>query len=45
MVVAVSLVSMMKVAFMFDGGMPAAWTVCMGMLTVRFVSAHRGGLI
>jgi len=48
MLIDVPLVSTMKmplmqivdVAFVFDRGVPAAWTVRMGMLVVRFVVAH-----
>jgi hypothetical protein len=33
------------VPFVFNGGMPAAWTVCMDVLIVRFVGAHRSCLL
>jgi len=39
------IMQIIDVAFVFDGGMPAAWTVRMDVLIVRFVSAHRSCLL
>ncbi len=39
------IMQIIDVTFVFDGGMPAARTVCMGVLIVRFVGAHRGCLL
>jgi len=39
------VMQIVDVTFVFDGGMPAAWTVCMAVLIVRFVGAHRDCLL
>jgi len=39
------IMQIVDVTFVFNGGMPAAWTVCMGVLIVRFVGAHRSCLL
>jgi hypothetical protein len=39
------IMQIVDVTFVFDGGMSAAWTVCMGVLIVPFVRAHRGCLL
>jgi len=35
------IMQIVDVTFVFNGGMPATWTVCMDVLIVRFVSGHR----
>jgi len=39
------IMQIIDVTFVFDGGVPAAWTVGMGVLIVSFVGAHRGRLL
>jgi hypothetical protein len=39
------IMQIVDVTFVFDGGMPAARTVCMDVLIVRFVCAHRDCLL
>jgi len=39
------IMQIIDMTFVFDGGMPAAWTVCMHVLIVRFVGAHRDCLL
>ena len=39
------IMQIVDVTFMFDGGMAAAWTVRMCVLTVGFVRAHLGCLL
>ena len=39
------IVQIVDVTFVFDGGMAAAWTVRMCVLTVGFVGAHLGCLL
>jgi hypothetical protein len=39
------IMQIVDVTFVFDGGMPAAWTVCMGVLIMCFVGAHRNCLL
>jgi hypothetical protein len=39
------IMQIIDMTFMFDGGMPAVWTVRMGVLLMRFVGAHRGCLL
>jgi hypothetical protein len=39
------IMQIIDVPFVFDGGMPAARTVCMDVLIVRFVGAHRSCLL
>jgi hypothetical protein len=38
--VKMSFVQIVDVTFMFDRGVAAVWTVCMGVLVMRFVIAH-----
>jgi hypothetical protein len=43
--VKMSIVQIVNVTFMFDGGVAASWTVRMAVLIVGFVGAHLGGLL